>query len=203
MINVTVSGIIGGTVSQSGQPDRQLVSTMSVVGNSQATVNLSYLPSPSSISVTKLSGSGTWSYNSSTKILTFTIPSNSNVSFSVSGSGNTCGNISRSLTFYAPSSLVGDESSAGLSFPNPTSNFLNIRLDKDLSFSEGALLKQSHENMGTAIHLQDAMGKIIRSIEPNEGDSLVRMDLSDLAAGIYFVVLKRNGEVYTEKIVKN
>jgi hypothetical protein len=67
-INVTVSGIIGGTVSQSGQPDRQLVSTMSVVGNSQATVSLSYLPNPSSISVTKLSGSGTWSYNSSTKI---------------------------------------------------------------------------------------------------------------------------------------
>lgn len=205
-INVNVTGIISGTVSQSGQPDRVLVSTMSVVGNSQATVNLNYLPNPSSISVSKLSGPGSWSYNSSTKTLTFTIPSNSNASFSVSGSGNTCGNISRSLTFYAPSSLVGDDSgelSAGSLFPNPTSDFVNVQLNKDDTFFRKSSSDQPQEKMSTIIQLQNTEGKIIRSVNPLATDSFVRIDISDLTSGVYFIVIKRNGEIRTEKIVKN
>gem|GEM_PF-3215162 len=138
--------------------------------------------------------------------MTFTIPTSSNASFSVSGSGNTCGNISRSLTFYAPSSLkkeISTEQSAVSVFPNPTADFINVNLDRDKLFSKDLPFRPSPEDIATTVQLQDAAGGLVRSINRIGSDSSVKIDIRDLPTGVYFLVVKRNGETHTEKIVKN
>lgn len=97
----------------------------------------------------------------------------------------------------------GSEPSAGTLFPNPASDFVNIPLDKDGSFFKNSLSDRTQEKQPTMVHLQNTEGKLIRSFNPLATDSFMKIDISDLPAGMYFVVIKQNGETRTEKIVKN
>lgn len=189
----TVTGIIGGDVYQSGQPNKVMQSTMSIAPNIQATIDLSYLPSTSSISVTKLYGTGTWSYNSSLKRLLLTMPTSSNISFQMNGSGNTCGSISRNVTFYTTGSMVAND--VVDIYPNPAQYEVRV----NLPVSMGASLCT---NCDAELSVYDGSFRTIKTMKSRVVNGAIKLDVADLTPGFYFVSVRNGTEVYTGKFVK-
>ena len=70
-------------------------------------------------------------------------------------------------------------------YPNPVSNILNIELDKMTSFSANII---------------DVNGKIMFKIDINETHTA--LDISNLAAGIYFLKLNTESINDTYKFIK-
>lgn len=183
-----LSGIIGGTVNQSGQ-NSILQSTMAISANSQAVITFSYLPNPASISVTKTGGSGTWSYNSSQKKLYVTLPSNGSIYFSVNGSNNTCGNYSRSLVFYAPSYDYNSSNRVSdyVVSPNPVKDFLQVRLSEGEKLSDW---NSADEVLGiTNVIIYDTGGKMMRRFDVDKSEGNILLDVNPLVPGTYNLVI--------------
>ncbi|MEN0006436.1 MAG: S8/S53 family peptidase, partial [Bacteroidota bacterium] len=80
-------------------------------------------------------------------------------------------------------------------FPNPTSDFINVYLAGEKStFSEEKFIGK----------LIDQSGKLIWENQLKEilfSDSLLALDVSKLASGIYFLQVKSSSKVWTKKIV--
>jgi beta-glucanase (GH16 family) len=96
--------------------------------------------------------------------------------------------------FLTPAAPVGfispasDASSMEL-YPNPASDYVNIRFSGKVDFSSG-------------LRLMDETGRILMNIPYREiTGNRFRLDLSGLPAGIYFLSCKRDGKQLTEKIV--
>jgi len=71
-------------------------------------------------------------------------------------------------------------------FPNPSNDFVNISATKKI----------------TRIEIVDAQGRLIKST--NENSSEVKIDVSDLAKGIYFLkVLDENSNSETFRLIRN
>jgi hypothetical protein len=195
-----ITGIVGGTVSQSGYPTVMMLSTMPLVANNQATVDLSYLPNPSSISVSKLSGTGTWSYNSSLKKLYVTLPGSSSISFSIVGSGNTCGNYSRSVTFYTPSYKLNKPETLVMNVsPNPASDFVRVQMKTDnILFSSGNESDDISDDR-LYIYIVDAQGKVVEERVFESVYGIDDIDVRSLPSGIYYLNVLYRGNKYAEK----
>ncbi len=199
-----ITGIVGGTVSQSGYPTVMMLSTMAIVANNQATVDLSYLPNPSSISVSKLSGTGTWSYNSSLKKLYVTVPGSSSISFSIVGSGNTCGNYSRSVTFYTPSYKLNNPQKLAVNVsPNPTSDFVRVQMNTDPILLSSGNEGDDESDDRLYIYIVDAQGKVVQERRFDSAYGIDDIDVRNLPAGIYYLNILHKGHNYAEKIIKN
>jgi hypothetical protein len=101
-------------------------------------------------------------------------------------SANASGGIglSKFLVYGSPLSVASfDEYSVSI-YPIPANEFLNI------SFTD---------NQERRIVLMDGNGRILNRIE--SGDQLVRMELSDLSAGMYFIQIESTSGLYTEKVL--
>ncbi len=75
--------------------------------------------------------------------------------------------------------------------PNPTQDVVNVSM----------IL---HQNAEVTIQITDILGKVIKEevINYAEGQNITQVNLSDLADGIYMLSLQANGEVFTNKVVK-
>jgi hypothetical protein len=86
-----------------------------------------------------------------------------------------------------PHEAVPEEFNNLTSFPNPVKDYVTISLD-DMS--------------GVDITVFDALGKVIK-LPLEQSDINATIQTSTLAAGIYFVQLKKGESVYAKKIVKS
>lgn len=86
----------------------------------------------------------------------------------------------------APLSVARSEASFdGLLYPNPTSDYVDIRLQ---------------DSKEAIINVMDLNGKIFIS-EKNNGQKKVRVDLSTLQKGIYLISVNQSGEKFTKRII--
>ena len=89
---------------------------------------------------------------------------------------------------------IDDYETAGIMtvYPNPTSNILNVQCTMN-----------NVQLSGTEIHIVDMYGKLVRTVDTRHGTSLQRIDISDLANGVYFVKLMAEDRVIAvRKVVK-
>ena len=95
----------------------------------------------------------------------------------------------------APNTLTAVEepsSQDGLTiYPNPTSGLLNIRIDASLTGDGQAF-----------IDLMDISGKTLYSLTETPGQSILRLDLTGLPPGIYFIRLKINDRIFHQKLIR-
>ena len=77
-------------------------------------------------------------------------------------------------------------------YPNPTNGEVNVQCTMN-----------NVQLLGTEIHVVDAYGKLVRTVETLRTTSLQRIDISDLAAGVYFVKLVSDDKIIAvRKVVK-
>ena len=72
-------------------------------------------------------------------------------------------------------------------FPNPISNFENLKIESSESIQE--------------IMLFDRFGKEIEKIIP-ESKNKLKIEMDKISKGIYFILVKTNNKTYTKKIIK-
>jgi Secretion system C-terminal sorting domain len=87
--------------------------------------------------------------------------------------------------------IKGDKTSLKI-YPNPT--------------SDETLLSISSPNEAAAIiQLSNPSGQVIKVLSPklNVGENNIRLDMTNLPAGLYFMSLKVPNEAFSMKIVKN
>lgn len=82
-----------------------------------------------------------------------------------------------------------DKSYSWKVFPNPSDNVITITVPKNTS--DGAF------------KIYDAMGKLIKEIQPQYSQASIQVDLNGLPAGMYFVSFISDGKVETQKLVLN
>ncbi len=75
--------------------------------------------------------------------------------------------------------------------PNPTKDYVNLSMTL-------------HESADVTLVVRDVLGQVIREEQYNysQGVQTARIDMSGLASGIYMVSLQADGEVYTNKVLK-
>jgi Secretion system C-terminal sorting domain len=76
-----------------------------------------------------------------------------------------------------------------LLYPIPANDILKIKFDK-------------HKSMATAIGIFNALGTAVKSQQIVAGVQETSIDLSDLADGIYFAIIKQGSLATTKKVVK-
>ena len=88
---------------------------------------------------------------------------------------------------------VGIDDHDGLHFkvyPNPTNDIINVQCTSD-------------KLSGVKIQIVDMYGKLVRTVETVRAPSLQRIDISDLAKGVYFLKLVADGKnMAVRKVVK-
>ena len=88
---------------------------------------------------------------------------------------------------------VGIDDHDGLHFkvyPNPTNDIINVQCTPD-------------NLSGVKIQIVDMYGKLVRTVETGSAPSLQRIDISDLAKGVYFLKLVADGKnMAVRKVVK-
>jgi hypothetical protein len=77
-------------------------------------------------------------------------------------------------------------------FPNPVTSTVNVAF---------TLKTNSQVNL----YIYDELGKVVKSVKRNKynvGNNTIQLELDNLQAGIYFVSLRVDGEVFTKQIIK-
>lgn len=76
-------------------------------------------------------------------------------------------------------------------FPNPTNKVFNLNI-------------QSKENLDSELKIIDIQGKtlFVRNLNIQQGSNQFSFDTSDLASGIYFLVLQSKEQIYRTKLIK-
>ncbi|MBK6836185.1 MAG: T9SS type A sorting domain-containing protein [Bacteroidetes bacterium] len=80
--------------------------------------------------------------------------------------------------------FIGDEF---ILYPNPSSELISIHLFK--------------KSEGNTIYVTDLTGRIIKNNILIDTDNITDIDVSDFAAGIYFIHIQLNNSVVTKKII--
>ncbi|MEM0518801.1 T9SS type A sorting domain-containing protein, partial [Aequorivita flava] len=73
-------------------------------------------------------------------------------------------------------------------YPNPTTGTVAINLP-----NQGFV--------GLAVTVSNNLGQVLESKEPLENTTVIKLDVSGYAAGIYFVTLKAGNDSTTKKLV--
>ncbi|MBK6565790.1 MAG: T9SS type A sorting domain-containing protein [Saprospiraceae bacterium] len=85
----------------------------------------------------------------------------------------------------------GNDQSAGVSmYPNPTSQYLNLDINKDYFTEENGELQ-----------VFDALGKLILS-KKVIGSGIETIDMGRMTNGVYHVIFMHDDQIFSEKIVK-
>lgn len=106
----------------------------------------------------------------------FTLPATSVVTFVGKIKNNT-------------STSVLDQESLFEFYPNPCSDILNVKLNKNQT--------------GQRLRISDITGKVIMNKDIVSDESNIQLSLSNLQKGIFFITLNSNGDVHTKMFVKN
>jgi bacillolysin len=98
-------------------------------------------------------------------------------------------NVKESNEFINRSTTLNTEDGFSIEiFPNPVTESLNIIFSKD-----------KVEN--TVVHIADASNKLVKSFKVSS--KLSEVNVSDLAAGFYFINIMTGGKRFSSKIIKN
>jgi hypothetical protein len=104
--------------------------------------------------------------------------------------------ISEATTVYTGTSTatsINSEVKSAIKFkimPNPTQDYLFIYMDE-----------QSTNNVKGALY--DVKGKLVKSIDFLQPSIAYSLDLTDVAAGVYHLVLQAGNEKVSQKVIKN
>lgn len=84
---------------------------------------------------------------------------------------------------------VSDAAGSGIRvYPNPATSLLNIDLSKG--------------NFGIeTVEIADIHGRTVQTTEVNSNQSALEINVQSLQSGVYFVNLKSNGAIYTQRII--
>ena len=106
---------------------------------------------------------------------------------------NSHGNNRFKIIFDLATGISNEQLSKSLSiFPNPANKELHIKLhDPELSKSNGS------------IRITNLVGKEIKMLEHVEMNELLKLDISNLANGVYIISVEVDGNVTHKKFVKN
>ncbi|MEO6302156.1 MAG: YHYH protein [Bacteroidia bacterium] len=117
-----------------------------------------------------------------------------NVQAGNTGPGGSHVTISEATTIYTPSSTgLSETQNLPIKFtvmPNPTEDYLFIYMD---SFSKNNV-------KGSLI---DAKGNKVQSIDYLQPSIAYSLDMTNLSAGVYFLILESNNQKTTQKIIKS
>ncbi len=110
------------------------------------------------------------------------------------GPGGSHVTISEATTVYTPGTATGIDAISAPSIkysiePNPTQEYLYIYMD----------VESANNVKGSLI---DAKGKTVRRIDFLQPSIAYSLDMSELPAGLYFLVLENTAEKTTQKIIK-
>jgi len=87
-------------------------------------------------------------------------------------------------------SSLEDNSKTLISYPNPTDQYLTIEFPEKKQFTDSAVV------------IRSVNGTIIRTIKPVRVEDHFIIRIADLPAGVYFVSLENNGEIWRSKFIK-
>jgi chitodextrinase len=74
-------------------------------------------------------------------------------------------------------------------YPNPAKEYVDIRVDGDVNV--------------TGLEVYDVYGKVVRTVVGANNDSSIRINVSDLSAGMYFVRVTTEQGVVTKRFIRN
>ena len=189
-IAVAASGI-GGTIRQTGQANKQM-NTVNFIKASTADVDL-ILPGSTSISCTRTSGSGSWYYNSSGKILTMNLSAGQSADFYMSGTGS-CGAVSRTVSFTVSSGGYGY-----LVTPNPANDYVTVTAVKDESSPEGKTAR--NEDLSYEVSVYNVSQALITKSRNAKGQKQIKLNVGHIGTGVYFVVIKNGNNLSTKQLI--
>ncbi|MFT3747919.1 MAG: T9SS type A sorting domain-containing protein [Agriterribacter sp.] len=168
------------------------MNTVNFIKAGTADVDLT-LPGSTSISCTRTSGSGTWYYNSSGKILTMNLSSGQSANFYMSGTGS-CGATSRTVSFTVSSGGYGY-----LLSPNPANDYVTITAVKDENSPEGKMAKD--EDLSYEVSVYNVNQALITKGRNTKGQKQVKLNIGGLAKGVYFVVIKNGDNLSSQQLI--
>jgi hypothetical protein len=75
-------------------------------------------------------------------------------------------------------------------YPNPTKGEFNLFLSQNLK-------------TGSTIQITDLLGSVLYEVKPAIGENPVKLDISNLANGVYLVKVNNDGLIKTLQVIKN
>lgn len=193
-LNATVTtavGGIGGTIRQTGQTNKDMATT-NFIKAGQADVDL-YLPGTTTIGCTRTTGTGQWSYNSSTRILTLNFTTGQSSSFSLTGTG-TCGNGGKTVSFAVSSGGYGFVLS-----PNPTTDDVTVTAVKDESAPEAKTIRD--QDLRYQVFVYNSANILMRQGQDMKGQKQMKLNTRGLRPGVYFVLIQNGKHTSHQRLV--
>ncbi|HTN08575.1 T9SS type A sorting domain-containing protein [Agriterribacter sp.] len=190
--NITVAAAgVGGTVRQTGQSNKEM-NTVNFIKAGYADVDL-ILPGTTSIGCSRTSGTGSWGYNSSTRILSLNFSAGQSSNFYMSGTGS-CGATSKTVAFAVSSGGYGYIVS-----PNPTNDYVTITAVKDESSPEGKMAKDEDLNYEVSVYnVNQILMKKSRNVK---GQKQIKLSIGGLRTDVYFVIIKNGKHVSHQQLL--